>query len=79
MPHDMAERSAERDPTLGRLEDFSDADFAIGITLLVLDPVVLRLTGAVSAPRFWQALVDEVPRLFSYVVSFVLIGQIWIN
>lgn len=75
----MVERPDERDPTLARLEDFSNGVFAIAITLLVFELAVPHLTGTVSADRLWQALGTDWPRLFSYVLSFVLVGQIWIN
>jgi uncharacterized membrane protein len=75
----MVERQAARDPTLQRVEDFSTAVFAIAITLLAFELVVPPLTGPVSASRLWQALGADWPRLFSYVLSFVLVGQIWIN
>ena len=75
----MVERTDERDPTLARLEDFSNAVFAIAITLLVFELTVPHLTGTVSAERLWRALGTDWPRLFSYILSFVLVGQIWIN
>jgi uncharacterized membrane protein len=58
-----------------RLEAFSDGVFAIAITLLVLEiPVPEAGEGGL-----WDALVDLWPSFVSYLVSFVVIGIIWVN
>src|SRR3954468_13157089 len=61
--------------TLGRIEAFSDGVFAIAITLLVLE---------IHVPEdpeqgLGQALLDQWPAYASYVVSFFVIGIIWVN
>jgi uncharacterized membrane protein len=64
--------------TTARLEAFSDGVFAIAITLLVLDlnvPDRGRGDGAGLA----SALAHEWPAYFAYVVSFFVIGIIWVN
>src|SRR5512144_2343336 len=58
-----------------RIEAFSDGVFAIAITLLVLE---------IHVPEdpengLGQALLDQWPAYASYVVSFFVIGIIWIN
>jgi uncharacterized membrane protein len=58
-----------------RLEAFSDAVFAIAITLLVLG---LHVPGARDGD-LGHALVDEWPAFASYLVSFCVIGIIWVN
>jgi TMEM175 potassium channel family protein len=58
-----------------RLEAFSDAVFAIAITLLVLE---LDVPGA-GEGDLWQALLDEWPSFVSYLLSFLVIGIIWVN
>lgn len=61
-----------------RLEAFSDGVFAIAITLLVLDlavPARDRLAGRSLA----AALGAEWPSYFAYLVSFAVIGIIWVN
>src|SRR5437660_3585750 len=57
-----------------RTEAFSDGVLAIAITLLVLD---LRVPDAKGG--LWHALVRQWPSYASYVVSFLIIGIIWIN
>ena len=60
--------------TTGRLEAFSDGVFAIAITLLVLGIAVPPPGTTLGAEllRLW-------PSFLTYVVSFLLIGAIWIN
>jgi uncharacterized membrane protein len=61
-----------------RTEAFSDGVFAIAITLLVLDLVVP--THAEAAEHgLGHALAGEWPAYFAYVVSFLIIGIIWVN
>jgi|tagenome__1003787_1003787.scaffolds.fasta_scaffold20624896_2 uncharacterized membrane protein len=61
--------------TTNRLEAFSDGVFAIAITLLVLEIHVPEHPEEGLA----RALVDQWPAYASYVVSFFVIGIIWIN
>ena len=61
-----------------RLEAFSDGVFAIAITLLVLDLAVPSL-GESERDGLWAALGREWPSYFAYLVSFLVIGIIWIN
>ena len=58
----------------GRLESFSDGVFAIAITLLVL---TIALPG--NYDRLGSELADNWPSFAAYVVSFVVIGIMWLN
>lgn len=58
-----------------RLEAFSDGVFAIAITLLVLNLAV----PAPGGPSLARALAHQWPSYFAYLVSFLVIGIIWIN
>jgi len=62
----------------GRLEAFSDGVFAIAITLLVLDLVVPSRQEA-AEQGLAHALGQEWPAYFAYLVSFLIIGIIWVN
>jgi uncharacterized membrane protein len=57
-----------------RLLAFSDAVFAIAITLLVLSIVVPK----VPDKELGQALRDLRPQLLTYAISFAVIGRYWI-
>jgi uncharacterized membrane protein len=59
----------------GRLEIFSDAVFAVAITLLALN---LAIPGPGHGPLAGQ-LAREWQALTAYVISFFTIGTIWVN
>jgi uncharacterized membrane protein len=61
-----------------RTEAFSDGVFAIAITLLVLDLVVPARQEA-AEKGLAHALAQEWPAYFAYLVSFLIIGIIWVN
>ena len=61
-----------------RLEAFSDGVFAIAITLLVLDLNVPG-PGSLGNRPLTSALAHQWPSYFAYLVSFLVIGIIWIN
>ncbi|POX55084.1 DUF1211 domain-containing protein [Streptomyces sp. Ru71] len=74
----LPEPRSATDFSTARLEAFSDGVFAIAITLLVLD---LRVPEP-DSPReesLAQALAHQWPAYFAYLVSFLVIGIIWIN
>jgi uncharacterized membrane protein len=61
--------------TKNRLENCSDGVFAIAITLLVLD---IKLPE-VNTTGLAQALIEALPRIAAYVMSFAIIGLYWIS
>src|SRR5882757_432957 len=61
-----------------RIEAFSDGVFAIAITLLALDLRVPHVEH-VTASRLAQAILDEWPAYFAFVLSFATILIMWIN
>ena len=58
----------------GRTEAFSDGVLAVAITLLVLNLHVDSDSGAL-----WRQLAHTWPSFAAYVVSFFVIGVIWVN
>jgi TMEM175 potassium channel family protein len=64
---------------LERLIFFSDAVFAIAITLLALDVRLPDLPEGASDDSILRALLQIGPQYFGYVVSFAVIGLIWMG
>jgi uncharacterized membrane protein len=62
----------------GRLEAFSDGVFAIAITLLVLD-LAVPPRRATPTGELGRTLAEQWPSYFAYLVSFLVIGIIWVN
>jgi len=56
-----------------RLEAFSDGVFAVAITLLILE---INVPGG---ENLWHDLKEEWPSFASFLVSFWVIGIIWVN
>ena len=62
-----------------RIEAFIDGIFAIAMTILVLNieaPVDLDIS---RASDLIDALQKMIPLFFNYIISFVILGSIWIN
>jgi uncharacterized membrane protein len=71
-----------REFQLERLILFSDAVFAIAITLLVIeikipDKEYLKEHGGLSDKTLLHALDELVPKFIGYLISFCLIGLYW--
>lgn len=69
---------ADMESRTGRIEAFSDGVFSIAITLLVLDLHVPG-TDEIAARGIWMALADRWPNYLGFLLSFLLIGQVWAN
>jgi uncharacterized membrane protein len=76
---DMTTGSGERpDHPLERMIFFSDAVFAIAITLLIIEiqaPHLARATA--TTDDYLVALYDLTPKFFSFFISFFVIGAFW--
>jgi uncharacterized membrane protein len=70
--------TGEKQPGTQRLEAFSDGVFAIAITLLILE---IKVPGAEDLRRqsLSHYLLQQWPKYFAYVFSFVNIGIYWAN
>jgi uncharacterized membrane protein len=62
-----------------RMLFFSDAVFAISITLLILEIKVPAIQQDFSELQLWYALLQLTPKIVGFLISFFLIGQTWIE
>lgn len=64
-------------PGLERLVFFSDAVFAIAITLLALDIRLPPHEGGMTNAQLRESLIAIWPSYMGYVISFLVIGFVW--
>lgn len=66
------------EPEFGRVLFFSDAVYAIALTLLALDLRVHELVGDADAPSVMLAALDDLlPQLVAFAVGFALLANYW--
>jgi uncharacterized membrane protein len=66
------------DHSLERVIFFSDAVFAIAITLLVIEIEIPHLKTK-SSLEAWHSLIHLIPSFGAYVLSFAVIGRFWMS
>lgn len=72
-------RSTERGRETDRTVFFSDAVFAIAMTLLALDLKLPEVAEGISNAEFNETLLHRIPELAAFVLSFVLVGRAWLS
>lgn len=75
-PHHITHAGNER-LGLDRLIFFSDAIFAIAITLLAIDIQMPPIAGDSTSAETWQVLASLWPDYAAYITSFIVIGLFW--
>jgi len=73
--HDLFE--SRKQFQLERIILFSDAVFAIAITLLVIEIKIPHIEGPATSSILVAELKKKVPDLVAFVLSFAVIGQFW--
>ncbi len=69
----------EQEALIHRITGFSDAVFAVAITLLVLDIHTAELPALLSNADFSSALLNTLPKFWSFALSFFVIGRYWVS
>ena len=65
--------------TKNRIEAFSDGVIAIIITIMAFDLKVQELPAVFSDADVWRTLLGVVPKIMSYLLSFVVLAIMWLN
>lgn len=73
-----SEQREERATELERVVFFSDAVFAIAITLLVIDIKVPEIHEGDVATELPRLVRELLPNILSYVISFLIIATQWL-
>lgn len=62
--------------TTSRIEAFSDGVIAIIITVMIFD---IKLNALPSEENIWTLILELLPRILSYIFSFLVVAIMWVN
>lgn len=75
----MTDEPRSNDFSAARLDALTDGIFAIAMTILVLNINAPDLPDGADTATVFRALGSLVPQVLSYVLSFYILAQMWIN
>lgn len=75
--HDIFE--SRKQFQLERMILFSDAVFAIAITLLIIEIKIPHFEHQPTQHELIEGLLEKLPDFIGFIISFVVIGQFWSN
>ena len=75
----MSEKHPKQDFQVERLAFFSDAVFAIAITLLVIEFKTPEITKESTYAEVWKELLGMKYKFFALILSFALIARYWMR
>lgn len=73
---DYPGQNTRHETQLDRIIFFSDAVFAIAITLLIID-IRIPLHESFTSGQLLSAIGDKAPELFGFIISFFIIAAFW--
>ena len=77
--HPQASPATVDELGMERIVFFSDAVFAIAITLLALEIRLPVDAAELTDPELWSSLLAIWPKYLSFVISFLVVGSFWIG
>jgi uncharacterized membrane protein len=72
-------RAAGRDTRFWRLDTFSDAIFAVAMTLLVFSFPLSSLPRNLGQPEVQNLILSLAPQFETFIISFLVTGAFWIG
>lgn len=72
-------RRLSQGSNIDRTVFFSDAVFAIAMTLLVLEVKLPDMDSSTTAEQLQDALLDQSGAFIAFILSFILVGRLWLN
>ncbi len=77
----MSEQKSElhKEFELERLILFSDAVFAIAITLIIIEIKFPEIEKGATTSQIWQAFKPTIIQFLAFIISFFFIGTIWMR
>lgn len=68
----------DRTDQLDRMKAISDGVFSIAMTILVFN-IKIPTAPKNQIDLFWQQIVQQIPALIGFVISFLILGIMWIS